>query len=121
MIRVLFIFLSLFFILKSEVDAKQFKISDLSQLHCFVNIQVLESFHNEPSMEQQFKNAFGGDNLISIKNNQEGIVYATIANRNQANDLQILIMNDYKDSKLQYVGASLVGPVKGSLVNCRNH
>ena len=90
----------------------------IGEHQCQIEVVLLEDFNGEPNMEELFNKTFGGQNTMTIQRIHNGIRYGTLANKNAADDLQILVMWNYIKDIWTFVGASLVGPVKG-YINCQ--
>ncbi len=88
-------------------------------LRCQVDIEVLSNYTNNSNARNDFMEAFGNDNLIDIQDNYDGVIHGRIRNKNGGLDLQILISLNFATVQLEFVGSSLVGTVKGVLVNCQ--
>lgn len=106
----------LFFILMGSLTLKaEVKPLPPGNYQCQVEIFLIEDFNGEPNIGELFNKTFGGQNTLTILKSENGIRHAKLTNKNGADDLQILVMWNYVKDLWTFVGASLVGPVKGYL------
>lgn len=113
-----FILLLLFLVsFNALASLSDFPIENFSK--CHFSLEIVNNFNNDPNALTDFNNAFGGENSFIITKNEAGIRSGDIHNKSGGFDLQAMFMWNYFTNHWEFVGASLVGPVKGIAQNCK--
>lgn len=87
---------------------------------CFIAIQVIENYNNEPNVDELYNTVFGGSNKVQVIKTENSIATGVILNKNGGQNLQVLINWNYVKKQYEFVSATLVGPVRGYLQKCKS-
>ncbi|MBT3235730.1 MAG: hypothetical protein HN353_07250 [Bdellovibrionales bacterium] len=91
---------------------------DIIKMECDIEINVINSFFNDTTISDSYREVFGGHNSVSFEAQTDVGYLGFIQNRRQMHDLAILTTYNFMTDTIEFAGVSAIGKVQGTLKNC---